>query len=118
MHKQTQEGLNWVGVVLPVGKMTVEQMRGLARIARDLGDGELRLTVWQNLILSGVADANVALVEAALEALGLTSRATAIRAGLVACTGAAGCKFGNADTKATAEAIARHCEGGSRSTCR
>lgn len=111
VHKQTQEGLNWVGVVLPVGKMTVEQMRGLARIARDLGDGELRLTVWQNLILSGVADANVALVEAALEALGLTSRATAIRAGLVACTGAAGCKFGNADTKATAEAIALHCEG-------
>jgi ferredoxin-nitrite reductase len=111
VHQQKQDGLNWVGVVLPVGKMSVEQMRGLARIARDLGDGELRLTVWQNLILSGVADANVALVEAALEALGLTSRATAIRAGLVACTGAAGCKFGNADTKATAEAIARHCEG-------
>ncbi|MDQ0512111.1 NirA family protein [Ancylobacter amanitiformis] len=110
VHAQKQPGLNWVGVVLPVGKMTAEQMHGLARIARDLGDGDLRLTVWQNLILSGVSDANVALVEAALEALGLTSRATAIRAGLVACTGAAGCKFGNADTKATAEAIARHCE--------
>ncbi|WP_029352926.1 NirA family protein [Bosea sp. 117] len=111
VHAQKQQGLNWVGVVLPVGKMTVEQMHGLARIARDLGDGELRLTVWQNLILSGVSDANVPLVEAALEAMGLTSRATALRAGLVACTGAAGCKFGNADTKATAEAIAQHCEG-------
>ncbi|SCW57630.1 NirA family protein [Ancylobacter rudongensis] len=110
VHPQKQAGLNWVGVVLPVGKMTVEQMHGLARIARDLGDGDLRLTVWQNLILSGVADANIPLVEAALEALGLTSSATAIRAGLVACTGAVGCKFGNADTKGTAEAIARHCE--------
>lgn len=110
VHQQKQAGQNWVGVVLPVGKMTVEQMHGLARIARDLGDGELRLTVWQNLILSGISDANVHLVEAAVEALGLATRATAIRAGLVACTGAAGCKFGNADTKATAEAIASHCE--------
>lgn len=111
VHAQKQAGLNWVGVVLPVGKMTSEQMRGLAAIARDLGDGDLRLTVWQNLILSGVSDANVSLVEAALGALGLTARTTAIRAGLVACTGAAGCKFGNADTKATAVAIADHCDG-------
>ncbi|MGA0561550.1 NirA family protein [Ancylobacter sp. VNQ12] len=110
VYPQKQPGLNWIGVVLPVGRMTVEQMRGLARIARDLGDGDLRLTVWQNLVLSGVADENVGLVEAAAEAIGLSTRATAIRAGLVACTGAAGCKFGNADTKATAEAIARHCE--------
>ncbi|GLK72409.1 NirA family protein [Ancylobacter dichloromethanicus] len=110
VHRQAQPGLNWVGVVLPLGRMSVAQMHGLAAIARDLGDGDLRLTVWQNLILSGIAEADVALVEAALEALGLTARASAIRAGLVACTGAAGCKFGNADTKATAEAIARHCE--------
>ncbi|GAB4067927.1 NirA family protein [Ancylobacter sonchi] len=110
VHPQKQAGLNWVGVVLPTGKMTVEQMHGLARLARDLGDGEIRLTVWQNLILSGVPDDKVALVEAAVEALGLSIRATAIRAGLVACTGSIGCRFANADTKGAAEAIARHCE--------
>ena len=36
--------------------MTVEQMRGLASIARELGDGDIRLTVWQNLLISGVAE--------------------------------------------------------------
>src|SRR5205807_2957427 len=71
VHKQKQQGLNWIGVVLPVGKLTCEQMRGLAKIAQDLGDGEIRLTVWQNLLISGVRDENVALAIAAIEKLGL-----------------------------------------------
>jgi len=86
-HKQQQEGLNWIGVVLPVGKLTCEQMRGLAKIAHDLGDGDIRLTVWQNLLLSSVRDENVALASAAIEQLGLAVTSSQIRAGLVACTG-------------------------------
>ena len=54
VHKQKQEGLNWIGVSLPLGKVTCDQMRGLARIAQDLGDGDIRLTVWQNLLIPGV----------------------------------------------------------------
>ena len=110
VHPQKQIGLNWIGVVLPVGKLTAEQMRGLAQIARDLGDGDIRLTVWQNLLISGVPDDRVKLAEAAIEALGLATKATAIRAGLVACTGNTGCKFAASDTKRHAEAIAAWCE--------
>ena len=54
VHRQRQAGRHWVGVVLPVGKLTMEQMRGLAEIARASGDGDIRLTVWQNLLLSGI----------------------------------------------------------------
>jgi ferredoxin-nitrite reductase len=110
VHAQRQDGLNWIGVVLPVGRLTGEQMRGLAKIAHDLGDGEIRLTVWQNLLLSGVATDKVALAKAAIAALGLSSEATSIRAGLVACTGNTGCKFAASDTKGHAETIARWCE--------
>jgi ferredoxin-nitrite reductase len=110
VHAQKQAGLNWVGVVLPVGKLTCQQMRGLARLAADLGDGEIRLTVWQNLMLSGIADDKVALAEAAIAALGLSTKATSIRAGLVACTGNAGCRFAASDTKRHAEEIAAWCE--------
>jgi len=110
VHAQKQDGLNWIGVVLPVGKLTCAQMRGLAKIAADLGDGDIRLTVWQNLLISGVAADKVALAEAAIEALGLTTKATSIRAGLVACTGNVGCKFAASDTKGHAEDIARWCE--------
>ena len=110
VHPQKQPGLCWIGVVLPVGRMTVAQMRDLAKIARDLGDGDIRLTVWQNLLISGVAQDRVALAEAAIEAIGLSTKASSVRAGLVACTGNTGCRFSASDTKRHAEAIARWCE--------
>jgi len=109
-HRQKQDGLNWIGVVLPVGKLTCEQMRGLAKIAQDLGDGEIRLTVWQNLLLSGVRDENVALANAAIEQIGLAVKSSQLRAGLIACTGNAGCKFAASNTKLHAAKIADWCE--------
>lgn len=110
VHPQKQAGLNWIGVVFPVGKMDTTQMRGLAKVAQDFGDGDIRLTVWQNLLISGVADARVPDAVAAIEALGLKTEATPIRAGLIACTGATGCRFAAAHTKEDAEAIAQYCE--------
>jgi ferredoxin-nitrite reductase len=110
VHPQRQPGLNWVGVVMAVGKLTRPQAEGLAAIAAECGDGDVRLTVWQNLILSGVPDAHVPEVEARIAALGLSTTVTPIRAGLVACTGNAGCKFAAADTKRHAMAIADHVE--------
>jgi ferredoxin-nitrite reductase len=110
VHKQKQAGLNWIGVALPLGKVTCEQMRGLAKIAQDLGDGDIRLTVWQNLLIPGVRDENAGLAIAAIEALGLAVTASQIRAGLIACTGNAGCKFAASDTKRHAAEIGDWCE--------
>jgi len=110
VRKQKQDGLNWIGVAFPAGRITVPQMRGLARIAQDLGDGDIRLTVWQNLLISGVHDDKLALAQAAIAALGLATDASAIRAGLVSCTGSTGCRFAAAHTKEQAEEIAAWCE--------
>lgn len=110
VHPQKQAGLNWIGLVLPVGKLTGAQMRAVAALARELGDGDVRLTVWQNLLVSGVADANVSEALGRIKAMGLAAEASAVRAGLVACTGNTGCKFSAANTKGTAEAIAAHVE--------
>jgi ferredoxin-nitrite reductase len=110
VHPQKQPGVNWIGVVLPLGKITSEQMRGLAKIAGDLGDGDIRLTVWQNLLISGLRDENVALAAAAIEQLGLAVKASHVRAGLIACTGNAGCKFAASDTKRHAAEIGDWCE--------
>jgi ferredoxin-nitrite reductase len=66
--------------------------------------------VWQNLLISGVPADKVAVAEAAIEALGLATKASAIRTGLVACTGNTGCRFAASDTKGHAEQIARWCE--------
>jgi ferredoxin-nitrite reductase len=110
VHQQKQAGLNWIGVSLLLGKVTSEQMRGLAKIARDLGDGEIRLTVWQNLLIPGVRDENVELAIAAIKTIGLAVEASQIRAGLIACTGNAGCKFAASDTKRHAAEIGDWCE--------
>jgi len=85
-------------------------MRGLAEVARDLGDGDIRLTVWQNLIISGVPSERIAEAQAKIAALGLSTAANSILAGLVACTGNVGCKFAASDTKRHAEEIAQWCE--------
>jgi ferredoxin-nitrite reductase len=108
VHPQKQQGLNWVGVTLPVGKLTIPQMRGIAALAGQYGDGDIRLTVWQNLLISGIADKNVKAVEKVIGNLGLSISATSLQAGLVACTGATGCKFAAAHTKEDAVRIATH----------
>src|SRR5438552_1750746 len=109
-HKQKQEGLNWIGVSLPLGKVTCDQMRGLAKIAQDLGDGDIRLTVWQNLLIPGVRDENVELAIAAIRKIGLAVEASQIRAGLIACNGNAGCRFAASNTKRHAAEIGDWCE--------
>src|SRR5262249_14612680 len=110
VHPQKQPGKVWAGVALPVGKLTAEQMRGLGSIARELGDGVTRLTGWQNRLISGIGAENAGLVESCLKEIGLTSKATSIRAGLIACTGNVGCKFALSNTKGTATAIAARVE--------
>ena len=95
--------------------MTAAQMRGLADVARDLGDGDIRLTVWQNLIISGVPTGKSrGGAERGSRRSALAIEANSIRAGLVACTGNAGCKFAASDTKRHAEEIARWCESARR----
>ncbi|TBR28345.1 MAG: NirA family protein, partial [Reyranella sp.] len=99
VHRQKQAGLNYLGLVLPVGRMTAEQMRSIAGIAERFGSGTIRLTVWQNLLISDVSDRDVGVCIAAIAALGLGVEASALRRGLVACTGNAGCKFAASNTK-------------------
>lgn len=108
VHPQKQPGLNWIGVSLNLGRMSCDQMRALADISDAFGDHDIRLTVWQNLLISGVADDKVAEVEARIAAIGLATTASNVRAGLVACTGNRGCKFSAADTKGFADQIATH----------
>ncbi|MEM9643627.1 MAG: NirA family protein [Planctomycetota bacterium] len=110
VHNQKQSGLHYIGVVLPVGRMTSDQARALGAIADRFGNGEIRLTVWQNLLIPNIRTEDVEEVQSRIEDCGLEWDASSFRAGLVACTGSAGCKFAGADTKANAMALARHLE--------
>jgi ferredoxin-nitrite reductase len=106
IHNQKQAGFSYAGVALPVGRLSVAHMRGLADIAQEFGSGTIRLTVWQNLILSDIPNGRVPALEARIVKLGLATRVSAVRGGLVACTGNTGCKFSATDTKGQATVIA------------
>jgi ferredoxin-nitrite reductase len=108
VHPQREAGRCYVGVVLPVGRITAEQLRGLADLAEEFGSRELRLTVWQNVLIPDVATENAAVARRRLQEKGLDCEAGPVRAGVVACTGAKGCKYAAADTKGHALAIADH----------
>ena len=108
VHPQSQPGLCYIGVVLPVGRLEARQLRRLAEIAERYGSGTLRLTVWQNLLISDIPEARVGDAVAEIEALGLGTSASAIRGGVVACTGNVGCKFALSDTKRHGLALIDH----------
>ncbi|MBR0680893.1 NirA family protein [Roseomonas eburnea] len=110
VHAQRQPGLSYIGVVTPVGRLTAMQLRGLAEVARRFGSATLRLTVWQNLLISDIPEPHVPEALAAIAALGLTHEASALRGGLVACTGNAGCKFAASNTKRHAAQLADYLE--------
>lgn len=106
VHPQKQRGLNYIGLVLPVGRITAEQAWRIAKLADRYGCGQLRLTVWQNLLIPFIADEDIPAVQNEIEAMGLDWRASSVRCGLVACTGNAGCRFAASDTKGQAMHLA------------
>src|SRR5262249_40565273 len=54
VHAQAQEGRNWIGEVLPVGRVAGAQTREVPDIARGDGAWGIGLSDWQNLRASGV----------------------------------------------------------------
>ena len=110
VYGEKTAGLNYIGVVIPVGRMMPEQVRAIAKLADTYGRGEIRLTAWQNLILPGIKDADVESVKAAIIEMGFHYKSTTISGGLIACTGNAGCKFAASNTKGHAIELSKFLE--------
>jgi ferredoxin-nitrite reductase len=107
-QRQAEAGRNSIGVGVPVGRMSVKQMHALAYLATNFGRGELRLTVWQNLLIPHVPDAFVTTVCRSVQRLGFFTEASHAAGGIIACTGSKGCKYAGADTKGHALALQKH----------
>jgi ferredoxin-nitrite reductase len=96
---QKQEGLSYIGLCIPVGRLLAEDMLDLARIAEVYGSGELRLTVEQNVIIPHIPNENIStlLTEPLLQKF--TPNPTPLERALVSCTGAQFCNFALIETK-------------------
>jgi ferredoxin-nitrite reductase len=107
VHRQRQPGCCYVGLSVTVGRMQGRDLVEAARAARRYGDGELRLTGDQNLILTGVPEERLdaLLAEPLLQVHSPNPRP--FERGAVACTGSEFCRFAIVETKARAARLAR-----------
>lgn len=109
-YPQKQDGLHWLGVYVPVGILQTDEARAIARIAEEFGNGELRLTIFQNLLIPNIPTEKLEAAKAALREAGLGYEASYLRGGAAACTGNRYCKFASSDTKGHTLELIDHLE--------
>ncbi len=110
IYRQKQAGLNYVGLCVPVGRITTKQMRGVANLADRYGTGEIRLTTGQNLILPGVPDAKIGDLTEERLLTELSYNPSPVMRGLVSCTGIDYCHMALIETKGWAIEVAKQIE--------
>ncbi len=110
VHSQAQDGLSYVGLVVPTGRVTAEQLFALADLADRYGSRELRLTNDQNVIIPNVRNQRLEelLAEPLLEEW--SPEPSGVVRGLVTCTGIDYCHFALNDTKGISLVVARKLE--------
>ena len=106
VHPQKEEALYYVGLNVPVGRMSGEQFEEAGRLAEEYGS-EVRLATDQNLIITGVGEERIGdlLSEPLLKRY--SPNPGAFERGVVACTGSEFCRFGIVETKIRALEWAR-----------
>jgi sulfite reductase beta subunit-like hemoprotein len=93
VREQKQTGYAMVTVKVPQGNLTGGQMHGLAHIARSAGDGLLRVTVDQNLVLAFIPLRALPQVYNALDQVGLADGGAHQIEDIITCPGAYSCNL-------------------------
>jgi ferredoxin-nitrite reductase len=107
VHAQKQDGLSYIGVPVPLGLVSGDQLIAIADLVESLG-GDIRLTRQQNLIVTGVSDVDA--VVNRLAELGLPLSTNEIWANSIACTGEPHCNFSVGETKDRLRVLVGHLE--------
>jgi precorrin-3B synthase len=93
-----------LSVLAPLGRLTAGQWRALVAVAGRGASGEVRMTPWRGIVVTGVDAGRAGDELAALEAAGLVTDAGSPWVGIGACVGRPGCGKSLADVRADAAA--------------
>jgi ferredoxin-nitrite reductase len=117
IHPQKRPGpqyegppLNYIGFLVPVGRITTTQMRAVADLADSYGNGEIRVSVGQNLLIPNIPESRIGALADEPLFQELPFDPSPIMRGLVACTGIDYCPLALIETKSYALQIARDLE--------
>jgi sulfite reductase beta subunit-like hemoprotein len=106
VRAQKQTGYAAVTVKVDQGNLTGDQLRALARLASTAGDGLVRVTIEQNLVLAFIPLARLPGVHAALAAAGLGDSGAKEISDPITCPGAYTCNLGLTKTMNLGAALA------------
>lgn len=98
------------GLLVPVGRITTAQMRGVADLAQRYGSGDVRLTVQQNVVITNIPASRVGAFTEEPLLRELPHDPSPIMRGLVSCTGNDYCHLALIETKGWAMEVARELE--------
>ncbi len=93
VEEQKQPGYAMARVRVDQGNLTADQMRALAEIAETAGDGLLRITIDQNLLLAFIPLVQLPRLYAALDAAGLGEANAGEFEDITTCPGAYSCNL-------------------------
>jgi ferredoxin-nitrite reductase len=110
IFRQQRAGLNYAGLLVPVGRISGDQLVELARLAEKYGTGDVRLTPDQNVIVPNVPDTKIGNLTTEPLLKVLRYDPSEIMRGLVSCTGIEFCNLAVIETKSRALSIARTLE--------
>jgi sulfite reductase (ferredoxin) len=107
IQSQKQPGLSFAGFSVLSGRITPEELRHIATLADEFGDGALRTTASQNILVLNIPDARLDAFKISARASGVPLDGLAFQRGTLSCTGSEFCKLAITETKQFSIRLAR-----------
>ncbi len=92
LHLQSEANRIAIEIICPLGKISLDQIRGLIRVLQQFNLSQIRLTPWQTFIIPNVLRSDLPHLKTALDQISINPNANHPARGIVACSGKAGCQ--------------------------
>lgn len=108
VHPQKQPGLNYVGLSVPVGRLSAEELLEITQCAEKYGDGSIRTCLTKNLVLGNVPDSKVEALLTEKTIQQFTPNPKPFVGYTFSCTGKEFCNLALVETKNVALRVAKY----------
>lgn len=99
VRRQKNTGFHYASFSVVSGRITPDQLRHIATLAQQYGDGTIRLTTTQNIIVLNIPESRLADFEVGAATVGVPLSGSPFQLGTLSCTGTEFCKLAITETK-------------------
>jgi ferredoxin-nitrite reductase len=111
IYRQSQPGLNYVGLKITVGRISADDLNSVTALAERYGNGEMRLSPAQAIIIPNVPDRRIGDLAEDRVVKQFTYNPSSMMKGLVSCVGNDYCNLALIETKSRAVQTVNALEG-------